>query len=109
MSVGRVRHGLVGFLYFFVRLLLAYRTENAERRDEHKAFKRHFQVYHSIGQVLRPLSVYSVEVVAMQAFGCSRSMHHVVEMVSAELAFQSFGIAQIKLHETNALVLEVFF
>ena len=45
----------------------------------------------------------------MQTFGCSRSMHHVVEMVSAELAFQSFGIAQIKLHETNALVLEVFF
>ena len=36
-------------------------------------------------------------------------MHHIAEMVSAELTFQSFGIVQVKLHKANALVLEVFF
>ena len=82
-------------------------SENAQTADEHKSLNRFLLLSQGFHQMLGAQCVDTEEVVTVQAFGGSGSMDDIVEMMSMQLCFQFFGVAQVELYEMYAGVFQV--
>ena len=82
-------------------------SKNAQTADEHESLNRFLLLSQGFHQMLGAQCVDTEEVVTVQAFGCSGSMDDIVEMMSMQLCFQFFGVAQVELYEMYAGVFQV--
>ena len=108
LTVGGVGLRTVRFADFFVGLLFAYGTEDAERTEVDELAEGRLCGDERAGQVFGSFGVDGVEVGFVQALGHARGMHHVVELVAVELSAQLFLAGQVQLQEVDAVVLQPF-
>ena len=108
LSIGGVGLRMVGFADFFVRLLFAYGTEDAERTEVDEFAEGPLCGDERAGQVFGSFGVDGVEVCFVQAFRHACGMHHVVELVPGELLAQLLLAGQVQLQEVDAAVLQPF-
>ena len=104
LAVGGVGAGLVGLANLGIRLLFADGSHDTERRYVDEAAQRHPESQQGTDQMLRALSVNTVEVALVETLGDAGGMDHVVELVSLELAAQCLLRRQVQLDEMDALV-----
>lgn len=91
-----------------MRLLLPYRSEDAQAAYEHEALYRHGEIEDGIHQMPRSLAVRLEEVSFVQTFRHAGGMHHIVEAVLAQLLLELMLVVEIQFYEVYPLLRQIF-
>ena len=105
-AIGGVGLGRIGITDFLVGLLLTNRTEDAQRAQVDQSLQWHVHLQQSLHQMARAFGVHAEEVLLVLALRHTRCMHHVGELMTAQLLHQPFLRIQVELDELDAVVLQ---
>ena len=107
LSVCCVWNGSVFIGNLAVRHLLTGRTKDTEAAEIDELLHRHLQRQQSVYEMFRPLCVHTEEIVSVETFRHTGSMHHIVKLMWRECCAQLFLAVKVKFYEVYALIADI--